>query len=385
MIPRSLRTACAVVSAVLPFASLPLARAQDAETPKFESFVANPDRTITFKYLDPAATAVSVALDGTAAPQPMTKGADGVWAATTPAQAPQIYGYSFQVDGRKQLDPKNPRTTVNLLEIENVMEVPGEGLQPWDARPVLHGEVHHLYYTTHVVTGLAQDQDDFYVYTPPNYNPKAKTKYPVLYLLHGFSDDASGWTAVGQANLILDSLIADGKIKPMVVVMPLGYGEMSFVRGGGGGWKQPEAVASNVRLYQQTLLTEVLPKVETEFRVSKKREDRAIAGLSMGGLESLSIGLNNTDKFAYVGGFSSAAASIDQAKLAGLTPETAKLKVLWIACGTEDHLIEPNRQFVAFLKSKNMPVTAVETPGMHDWMVWRDNLVHFAPLLFQGK
>ena len=385
MMPPSVRFACATLFAVLPFVSLPLAGAQEVEQPKFDSVVANPDRTITFKYLDPGATAVSVALDGTAAAEPMTKGTDGIWTATTPAQVPQIYGYSFQVDGRKQLDPKNPRTTINLLDIENVMEVPGDGPQPWDARSVPHGEVHHLFYSTHVVTGLAQDQDDFYVYTPPNYNPKGKTKYPVLYLLHGFSDDASGWTAVGHANLILDSLIAEGKIKPMVVVMPLGYGEMSFVRNGSGGWRTPEIVASNLQLYQQMLLTEVLPRVESEFRVSKKREDRAIAGLSMGGLESLSIGLNNTDRFAYVGGFSSAAASVDQTKLAGLSPQTAKLRVLWIACGTEDHLIEPNRQLIAFLKGRGMPVTAIETPGMHDWMVWRDNLVHFTPLLFQGK
>ncbi len=356
---------------------------------RFESHEVNADRSITFRYTDPTATAVSVSLGGTAKAQAMVKGADGVWSATTPPQAPEIYGYSFSVDGRRQLDPHNPRMTINLLSVENMVEVPGAGPEPWDPQNVPHGELHLEFYTTHVVTGLPENQDMFWVYTPPGYNgagdATGKTEYPVLYLLHGYSDDASGWTAVGRANLILDTLIAEGKVKPMVVVMPLGYGEMSFVLHQQDAWQHKDAVASNVALFQQTLLTEVLPRVEAEYRVSKKREDRAIAGLSMGGLESLSIGLNNTDKFAYVGGFSSAAGSVDQTKLAGLTPATANLRLLWIACGTEDHLLEPNRQLIAFLKGKGMPVTAVETPGMHDWMVWRDNLIHFAPLLFQGK
>ena len=142
----------------------------------------------------------------------------------------------------------------------------------------------------------------------------------------------------------------------------------------------------NVDLFAKALLTEVLPRVEAEYHVSKDREHRAIAGLSMGGLESLSIGLSNTDTFAYVGGFSSAPPTEGyETALAGLTPQKAALRVLWIACGTEDHLIDANRKFIAFLKTKNMPVTAVETPGLHTWMVWRDNLIHFTPLLFQGK
>ena len=358
----------------------------------FNSTVVNPDRTITFKYLDPTATKVSLAFDGTPNPQPMTRGADNLWTATTPAKTPQIYGYHFQVDrgigtdggnGIDRLDPKNPQVTTNLLDLSNLLTVPGDTPQPWEPQNIPHGEVHHHLYTTSIVTGLDQNQSDFFVYTPPGYDPKSKQVYPVLYLLHGFSDDASGWTTVGKANLILDALIAQGKAKPMLVVMTLGYGQMSFVRNGGGSWHTPEAVASNTAAYQQALLTEVLPRIESEYRVSKKREDRAIAGLSMGGLESLSIGLSNTEKFAYVIGLSSAAASIDRAKLATLDPRSANLKLLWIACGTEDHLLEPNRDFITFLKSKNMPVTVIETPGMHDWMVWRDNLTHFAPLLFQ--
>jgi enterochelin esterase family protein len=222
------------------------------------------------------------------------------------------------------------------------------------------------------------------VYTPPNYDAKGKA-YPVLYLLHGFSDDSYGWSAVGKANFILDALIAQRKAKPMVVVMPLGYGDLSFLRGGFASWGTPQAVTRNTDLYEQALLTEVMPRVEGEYHVSNKRDDRAIVGLSMGGLESLTIGLRHTDKFAYVGGLSSAAANIDRASLANLGPKTADLRMLWIACGTEDRLIAPNREFIAFLKSKQMPVTVIETPGSHNWTVWRDNLIHFAPLLFQSK
>ena len=172
----------------------------------------------------------------------------------------------------------------------------------------------------------------------------------------------------------------------MVVVMPLGYGDMTFVHSGFGVWQDPVSIDHNTTLFTKALLDEVMPRVESEYNVSRKREDRAIAGLSMGGLESLSIGLTHTDKFAYIGGFSAAVHKLDYTKeLAALDPRTANLRLLWIACGTEDGLIRANRKLIGFLKTKDMPVTQVETPGLHVWMVWRDNLTHFAPLLFQSK
>ncbi len=316
----------------------------------------------------------------------MTRDAQGLWTVVTKAMAPEIYGYHFEVDGQPRLDVHNTRLTTNLLNLSNLIEVPGDAREPWQTQDVPHGEVHEHVYTTTAVVGLPENQSNFFVYTPPGYDAMAKSEYPVLYLLHGYSDRANGWIAVGQAPKILDALLAEGKIKPMVVVMPLGYGDMSFVLGHADVWHQPETVARNVDLFQKALLTEVLPRVEAEYHVSKKREDRAIVGLSMGGLESLTIGLSNTDKFAYVGGFSSAMHDEGTTThFASLTPKTADLRVLWVACGTEDHLIDSNRKFVAFLRSKEMPVTAIETPGMHTWMVWRDNLIHFTPLLFQGK
>ena len=371
----------------LVFLLLPLTGPALAQTPPdFHSTQINADHTVTFRYVDAAATKVDLALEGAGPNIPMTKDATGVWSVASQPLPAEIYGYHFEVDGQPRLDLHNTRVTTNLLNLSNLIEIPADTPAPWQTQSIPHGEVHEHVYTTSAVAGLPESQSNFFVYTPPGYDAKSKREYPVLYLLHGWSDRANGWIAVGQAPKILDALLAQGKIKPMVVVMPLGYGEISFVLAHTEMWKQPATVARNTDLFQKALLTEVLPRVEAEYHVSKKREDRAITGLSMGGLESLTIGLTNTDKFAYVGGFSSAVHNEGYAtQMAGLNPKTADLRVLWIACGTEDHLIEPNRKFIAFLKSKDMAVTAIETPGMHTWMVWRDNLIHFTPLLFQSK
>jgi enterochelin esterase-like enzyme len=364
--------------------SAPLFLAAQAIAP-FHSTEVHPDRTVTFLYKDAAATKVELVLGGLPKKLPMEKDATGIWTATTPPLAPEIYGYRFEADGDFRLDPANPHTSVNLVDVSNLIEVPGDTPQLWDSTDVPHGTLHHHIYATATVLGLPQNQNRYFVYTPPGYDSKAKKPYPVLYLLHGWSDSDSGWTAVGRADLIFDNLLAEGKIKPMVVVMPLGYGDMSFLDSF-NLWDEPAAIDRNTDLFTKALLTEVLPRVETEYHISKDRSDRAIAGLSMGGLESLQIGLTHTDKFAWVGGFSSAIHNLDYAQvLPSLDPKTANLRLLWIACGTEDSLIEPNRNFIAFLKTKDMPVTQIETPGFHTWMVWRDDLIHFAPLLFQQK
>jgi enterochelin esterase family protein len=331
------------------------------------------------------ATKVTLALDGVAKPIPMEKDANGIWTVTTPPLTPEIYGYHFEADGDRRFDPSNPRMTLNLVSISNTLLVPGDTPQPWEDTNVPHGTLHRYIYTTGTVLGLPENQSGYFVYTPPGYDVKAKKPYPVLYLLHGWSDSDAGWTAVGHAHLILDTLLAAGKIKPMVVVMPLGYGDMAFLRGH-NVWDNPTAIDHNTDLFTQALLTEVVPRVESEYHVSKDRNDRAIAGLSMGGLESLEVGLTHTDQFAWIGGFSSAVENLDYSKvLASLDPKAANLRLLWISCGTEDSLINPNRKLVEFLKTKEMPVTQVETPGLHTWMVWRDNLIHFTPLLFQQK
>ena len=369
--------------AVLPVAAF-LALSLHAQTP-VDSHQVNPDHTITFRYQNPTAKKVIVAFDGLPKPIPMAQDATGLWTVTTPPLAPQIYSYRIDPDDRQGFDPWNFNITPNLVYQGAEVEVPADTPLLWDIAAVPHGTLHHHTFTTKFATGLPANQDDFYVYTPPNYNPKSKQPYPVLYLLHGWSQTAAAWTAINQADIILDNLISQGKIKPMIVVMPLGYGEMSFVKSF-EVWRDPAAVDRNTQLFSQALLTEVLPQVESTYNVSRKREDRAIAGLSMGGLESLTIGLTHTDKFAYVLGLSSALQGGGYDKtLATLDPKTANLRLLWVACGTEDDLITPNRKFVAWLKTKDMPVTPIETPGRHTALVWRENLTQFAPLLFQSS
>ena len=311
----------------------------------------------------------------------MEKGENGVWTATVGPLPPDIYGYSFVSDGVPLIDPSNPLMKPNLLNTQSAVHIPGPSL-PWEINDVPHGRIHHHFYRSK----LAGEDRDFYVYTPPNYDPRGKQDYPVLYLLHGFSDGANGWSEVGRANMILDNLIAEGKAKPMIVVMTLGYGDMDVIRRGWDSWQDKDLASRNLSRFTDMLLTEVVPQIETAYLVKKDRESRAIAGLSMGGAESLLTGLNHLDTFAWVGAFSSGGIDLRDfsAEFPGLDANAGKkLKLLWIACGTEDGLIKINRQFKAWLKDKGVPFTDIETPGMHTWMVWRRNLAALAPLLFR--
>jgi enterochelin esterase family protein len=340
------------------------------------------DRRATFRLRAPDAKAVSFNREG-AAGVPMQKDDQGVWSITTDPLDPDLYGYSFVIDGVTFIDPSNTAIKPNLLNLQSVVHVPGTTPLPWEMTIVPHGEIHHHFYKS----GIVGDNRDYFVYTPPNYDPKAGATYPVLYLLHGFSDDASGWTAVGKANLILDNLIAEGKAKPMIIVMPLGYGAPEIVAKGGPGFRDPDVRKRNFDRFRDALLTEVLPAVEKDYRVDAKRESRAIAGLSMGGAETLYTGLNATDRFAYVGAFSSGGLNEDFASVFPSLDESlnSKLRVLWISCGRDDRLLSFNQKFIAFLNSKGVHASLRETPGMHTWMVWRRNLIDFSAMLFQAQ
>jgi enterochelin esterase family protein len=349
----------------------------------YRSTEIHPDGSVTFRYFAPNASTVALRLEGVEQPLVMTKVAAGLWSYTTSPLAPEIYSYHFEVDGQTALDPQSTNYVANALFHNNWLLLPGATAQPWEQSAVPHGVLHRHIYTSKVVGGLSEGQSEYFVYTPPGYDPKAKKPYPVLYLLHGFTDGAEAWTAVGRANLILDNLIAAGKATPMVMVMPLGYGEMSFLASGFASWESEAAIRGNIEGFRQALLTEVMPRVESEYRVSREARGRAIAGLSMGGLESLAVGLSHPETFGWVGGFSSALSRVSVQDYFGAIKATPQRRLLWIACGRDEELIDSNRDFIAWLKQRNIEATAVETPGMHTWMVWRDNLVHFAPLLFR--
>jgi enterochelin esterase-like enzyme len=368
--------ACALAQAPPPQASAPAPAAPPIASPEVHA-----DRTVTFRFRDPNAKDVLLSREG-ATRTPMTKDETGVWTITTAPLEPDYYGYSFVADGVSLIDPANPVIKPNLRGLSNMVHVPGPSTLPWESRDVPHGEVHHHFYKSDVIG----DDRDYFVYTPPGYDPKAKHGYPVLYLFHGFSDDASAWTAVGRANIILDNLIAEGKAKPMLMVMPLGYGVPEVVKPGSTGLGDPEMRDRNYAKFRDALFLEVMPQVEKSYRVAKDHNARAIAGLSMGGAESLYIGLNALDKFAYIGSFS-AGGSVDSDKMFSTLDAKAnqQIRALWIACGTDDRLIDPNRKFREFLTTRGVHFEAVETPGAHVWMVWRRNLAAFAPLLFQAS
>src|SRR5438270_5687732 len=222
-----------VAAAILPaFAQQPA----PIQSPEVHS-----DRTVTFRLRDPNAKEVLFAREG-AQRVPMQKDDQGIWTLTTDPLDPDYYGYSFVADGVSLIDPSNSAMKPNLLSQSSEVHVPGASSLPWEIANVPHGVIHRHFYKSEVVG----DNRDFYVYTPPGYDAAARTLYPVLYLLHGFSDDASAWTAVGRANVILDNLIADGKAKPMLIVMPFGYGVPEVVSRAGPPSREPDIGWRNI-------------------------------------------------------------------------------------------------------------------------------------------
>ena len=313
---------------------------------------------------------------------PMARDEAGIWRATTPPLPPDVYGYLIVADGVNQLDPLNTEIVPNLLNPQSKVHVPGTPPQPWDVTGAARGTLHRHFYRSAIVG----DDRAYYVYTPPGYDPTAARRYPVLYLLHGFSDDARGWTSVGHAHLILDNLIAAGTVTPMLVVMPLGYGDLEVVSRAGSARRDPAVRTRSFERFRQSLLEELIPAVTRDYRVGTARTQRAIAGLSMGGAQSLFIGLNALDRFDAVGAFSSggfgAAPDLDTV-FAGVTPGGPRPSVLWVACGVDDRLLPDNRAIRDWLQAHDVAHAYIETPGAHTWFVWRRYLVEFLPLLFR--
>jgi enterochelin esterase-like enzyme len=310
----------------------------------------------------------------------MQKNASGVWTFTTPPLAPDIYGYSFNVDGVEMIDPNNPFLKYNLRYTVSQVEVPGPDSVPWQIEDVPHGELHrHLY-----KSAVGGDQRNFTVYTPPGYNPAGHKRYPVLYLLHGYTDDDTAWAQTGRANIILDNLIARGQARPMIVVMPLGYGTTDVLSVPG----KPDTNALwqvNLDKFSATLLDEIIPQVEKEYRVATGPKNTAITGLSMGGAESLITGLNHPNRFEWIGAFSTGGLTNYPVRFPTLNAgANKKVRLLWIACGHDDGLYKSNRQFCEWLDSKGVRYTWVEMPGIHSYRVWRPFLAEFVPLLFQN-
>jgi enterochelin esterase family protein len=293
---------------------------------------------------------------------------------------PDIYVYSFIVDGLRITDPNNFSLKYNLITDESLLHVPGDASLLWEVSDVPHGDLHRHYYHS----AVSGDYRDYIVYTPPGYNPSAWKKYPVLYLLHGYSDDTTTWSAVGCANVILDNLIARHLAKPMIVVMPLGYGDMNVVKGGWGGLRVRGLLEGSMSKFQEGLLKEIVPQVEKDYRASGDRNNRAIAGVSMGATESLLTGLNRPDQFAWIGSFSAGGLETNypaEFPAAG-TNLNSQLRLFWLSCGDRDSLFPLNRGFNDWLASRGVSAKWVDVSGEHSFRLWRRNLADFTPLLF---
>jgi len=329
------------------------------------------DRHVTFRLQAAKATEVVVAGQWGGEPVAMTKGEGDVWSVTLGPVEPGVWEYSFRVDGLQMIDPGNPAIKPMREPRTSILHIPGQPALLHDFQDVPHGVVRCHTYFSKSLNRLRE----LTVYTPPSYDRQASEQFPTLYLQHGSGDNQATWVVHGKAHWILDNLISQGKARPMVVVMMDGHAADRSATGPGG----------NTGAFERDLLQDVMPFVEANYRVKSDAANRCIAGLSMGGGQSLTIGLNHLDLFAWVAGFSSSAPS--QAAVAGLLSDAAaanaKLKLLWIACGKDDFLLKRNEDFISLLKDKGIRHEWRLTEGTHCWPVWRGYLAELAPKLFQ--
>jgi enterochelin esterase-like enzyme len=326
------------------------------------------DGRVTFRLAAPNATDVRLTADFLPAAQPLTRDEKGIWSVTVGPVAPEIYGYALAVNG--------------VAGTRGTLDVPGAAPTFYDLRAVAHGGVAQRWYTSKTTGSVRRA----FVYTPPNYD-RSNDRYPVLYLLHGAGGDESGWTTNGRANLILDNLIADGKLKPLVVVMPYGYAYPPTSPLAEGA----DAMKRQREHFNRDLIDDLIPYIHANYRVHTGREQRAIAGLSLGGAQALGIGLARQDLFSRVAAFSPAIGAVTSPQAGGLdfAPLLAdakkvnqRLALLWVGCGTDDTLFDSNKQFAAMLAAAGVEHAFRVTDGAHTWQVWRRYLNEVAPQLF---
>ena len=286
-----------------------------------------------------------------------------------------VWEYSFVVDGIQMIDPSNPSLKPMREPRCSVLHVVGTPPLPWDFQDVPHGTVHQHSYLS---KALSRPRE-LWVYTPPGYERTGERKFPLLVLQHGSGDNQQTWVAYGHAHWILDNLIAAGKARPMIVVMLNGHPLTP------AAMRDPNTRSTAMPAFRQELFDDALPLVESTYRFERDAAHRGIVGLSMGGAQSLTVGLGNLDRFSWVGSFSGGLPddAITQSILSAPAAAKAKLRLLWIACGRDDSLHTRNEEFVGRLKGAGVTHEWYLTPGAHTWPVWRGYLVDFLPRLFQ--
>jgi enterochelin esterase-like enzyme len=387
--------------------------------PQVVSPQVNPDRSVTVRVLAPKATEITVTgeiLNG-AQPKAMTKGDDGIWTATLGPVPPDVYTYAFNIDGVNTTDPRNPWVKlVSGTGLASQVQVPGDGAQYYDSKPVPHGLVQIMTYESKA-TGATRQA---YVYTPPDYT-RTTAKYPVFYLLHGGGDLDPGWVMTGRANIIMDNLLAEKKAVPMIVVMPLargggslgigpsgmspGFAAAGNVVGGGGRGVVPAAGAAPgaaaaapqtpaapapLQAFAQDFIGDLMPAVEKTFRASSRPDDRAIGGLSAGGAATVNTAFSRPDLFRYIVILSAGAPqNLEELypKFFGNAAAGAKqMKLIWLAAGDEDFALNGTKMLDEILTKNAVRHSFKTTQGRHEWRLWRPHLYEFAQLLFRdGK
>jgi enterochelin esterase-like enzyme len=329
---------------------------------------------VTLRFRAPQAKEVALRGQWSREPIAMMRAEDGTWSVTVDPAPAGVWEYSFAVDGLNVLDPQNPALKPQRQPGRSILHVPFDPPSPWDWQDVPHGTIHQ-----HGYRSQALDRPrELWVYTPPQYDRDLARRFPLLVLQHGSGDNHRTWVEHGKAHWVLDNLIAAAKARPMIVVMLDGHPHGMVPR------DDAAKRAAALEAFQRELFEDALPLVEGRYRVEKDAARRAIAGLSMGGGQSLTVGLGNMDRFAWIGAFS--AATPEPAALHELAANTeivnAKLRLLWIACGKDDFLKQRNEDFVAKLKERGVNHEWHLTEGDHSWPVWRRYLAEFVPKLF---
>ncbi|QHV98521.1 alpha/beta hydrolase [Spirosoma endbachense] len=332
--------------------------------PSISSPDVHPDHSITFRYYSRTAKKVTMNGEFLTAPVAMTKDTSGIWSVTVPPVKPDIYPYSFSVDSVQLADPNNTYVFANERFKRSIVDVPGDQPLIHSLQNVAHGKISYRYYKS---ATLGQTRP-LLIYTPPGFNPNSKTKYPVLYLIHGGSDTEETWTKVGRANFIADNLIAQGKAKPMLIVMP--YGNV-----------RPAPMSD----FTKDMVNDIIQFMQTNYPVIADSRYRAVAGFSVGGGQTLNIGLTNPDKFAYVCAYAPYTATDEFKKnFTDWNPNAEQmnkqLAAFTISVGTDDFLYEPVKQNIAMFKGKNLKLDTLIVPGGHTWMNCR---LYFANTLQQ--
>jgi enterochelin esterase-like enzyme len=331
---------------------LACAHTQAQRAPVIISPEVHPDRSITFRYYARNAKQVTLNAQFLTSPETMTKDTSGVWSITVEPVKPDIYPYFFSVDSIQVADPNNTLIFANERFKNSLVDVHGEHPLVHDLQNVPHGKISYRYYKSNTLGTIRT----LVIYTPPGFDINSSIKYPVLYLIHGGSDTEETWTKVGRANFIADNLIAQGKTKPMIIVMPY-----ANVR------------PSPMENFTKDMVNDIVPFIEANYPVFTDSKHRAIAGFSVGGGQTLNIGLTNTDKFAYICSYAPYTATEEFKKnFTNWSPDASlinsRLKLFTISVGTDDFLYESVKQNIAMFKEKNVNLQSIFVPGGHTWM-----------------